>query len=172
MQHQQKVRVGSINTGISYEASAQVFPRGTSVQPPDVPWDSPRIPYLFLAVQLLGTSAPLKKPTKTNKPNDFYPIVQQQLHLMVTCTSAPQNPTDPGDLQQFTGGNCTQPALPNPGTWMSPWAAALGPKCNTLLNTCLDQSPNYQCLVLHGNSTETGDIKIVISVVLPLLALF
>lgn len=120
----------------------------------------------------LGHQLHKKTPTKTNKPNDFYPIVQQQLHLMVTCISAPQNPTDPGDLQQFTGGNCTQPALPNPGTWMSPWAAALGPKCNTLLNTCLDQSPNYQCLVLHGNSTETGDIKIVISVVLPLLALF
>lgn len=92
----------------------------------------------------------------TTKPNNFDPFVQQQLQVMVTCTSAPQNPTDPSALHQFTAHS--QPCqIQAPNSWwrpvedfgsfsrvrMSPWEADLGPKCKTLLNTSLDQSPNY-----------------------------
>lgn len=58
VQHQQKVRVGSISTGVFHEASAPKFPSGTKVQPLDAPWGSSGISHLFLAVHPLGSSAP------------------------------------------------------------------------------------------------------------------
>lgn len=133
VQHQQKVRLGSSSTGVFHEASAQKFPSGTRVQP----LDSPRIPHLFPAVPLPGTSAPSKTQQSQINPMALTPLFSSSSMQWFPAHQPPQthraDPGAPGRRPAEDFGTFST-------LWMSPWE---GPKCKPLLNTELDQSPNY-----------------------------